>query len=305
VESQWELAEWCRERRLLPQRDKHLSRILDMDPNHEKARRALGFSKSGDKWSTREGKMTARGYVRYGGKWLLPQAVELLEAEKKTEAAEGHWQQEIKRWRTWLDGSNAQAARDKFLTINDPYAVKPLALALNDERNPTVRLLYVESLAKIGTQQAIRVLSAWVMKEANEEVALTCLDHLKGHEDPVTYLVGRLGSSDNDEINRAAFALQRMEDPIAVRPLIDVLVTTHKRKVTIGGGSNAAFGGGGGGGLTMGSKTKIISRELQNRSVLEALVALADGPNFSFNVPAWRSWYSSQRRPTVLDARRD
>jgi hypothetical protein len=305
VEAQWELAEWCRQRQLLPQREKHLLRVLELSPDHEKARRALGYSKSDGKWTTQEEKMTAQGYVWHSGKWRLPQAVELIEAEKETKAAEGRWQQDIRRWRTWLDSGKASTAREQFLAIKDPYAVKPLALALHDEPNPQVRLLFVESLARIGTPQALRFLSLWAMQDANEEIRLTCLDHLKGHKDPVTYFVSRLGSKDNDEINRAAFALHQMEDPAAIRPLIDVLVTSHKHKVTIGGGrTNASFGSGGGG-LTMGSKTKIIVQEMQNPAVLEALVALADGPNFGFDIPAWKAWYSSQRRPTRLDARRD
>ena len=305
VEAQWELAEWCRQQQLLTQREKHLLRILELSPDHEKARRALGYSKSGGEWATREDKMTAQGFVRHSGKWRLPQAVDLIEAEKEAKAAEGRWQQDIRRWRSWLESGKTAMARKELLAIKDPHAVKSLALALHDEPNPEIRLLFVESLAGIGTPQAVRVLSLWALEDPDEEVGLTCLDYLKGHRDPVTYFVSRLGSSDNDEINRAAFALQQMEDRIAIRPLIDVLVTSHKRKVTIGGGTNAAFSNRGGGGLSMGSKTKIIKRELQNPAVLEALVALADGPNFGFDIPAWKSWYSSQRRPAQLDARRD
>jgi hypothetical protein len=304
VEAQWELAEWCRQRKLLPQREKHLLRVLELSPDHEKARRGLGYSKSGDKWTTREAKMTAQGFEWHSGKWRLPQEVELIEAEKETKAAEGRWQRDIRRWRSWLDSGKISTAREKFLAIKDPYAVKPLAQALRDEPNSKIRLLFVESLARIGTPQALRVLSLWAMKDPNEEVGLTCLDYLKGHKDPVTYFLSRLGSSNNDEINRAAFALEQMENPTAIRALIDVLVTTHKRKITVGGGQNASFGSGGGG-LTMGSKTKILVRDLQNPSVLGALVALADGPNFGYNIPAWKSWYSSQRRPARLDARRD
>ena len=306
VEAQWELAEWCRERQLLPQRERHLTRILELSPNHEKARRALGYTKSGDKWTKRKDEMTAQGYVWHSGKWRLPQAVQLINAEKETKTAEGRWQQEIRLWRKWLKGDKAATAQRKFLSIKDPHAVKSLALALNDEPRPQVRLLFVESLAGIGTPQAVRVLSLWAMKDPDEEVGLTCLDHLKGHKDPITYFVSRLGSSDNAEINRAAFALEQMEDPTAVRALMDVLVTSHKRKITVGGGrTNAAFGSDGSGGLSMGSKTKIIVREFENPAVLKALVALADGPNFGYNIPAWKSWYSSQRRPTRLDARRD
>lgn len=306
VDAQWELAEWCRERQLLSQREKHLLRIVELSPDHEKARRALGYSKSGDKWTTREEKMSARGFVWHSGKWRLPQAIEMLEAEKESKAAEGRWQQDIRRWRGWLASGKATMARQQFLAIKDPYAVKILALALNDEPNPKIRLLFVESLARIGTPQALRVLALWAMEDPSEDVGMTCLDYLKGHEDPVTYFVSRLGSSDNVQINRAAFALQQMEDRTAIRPLIDALVTSHKHKVTVGSGqTSASFGNNGSGGLSMGSKTKMVVENRQNPAVLKALVALADGPNLGFSIPAWKSWYSSQRRPAQLAGRRD
>ena len=43
IEGQWELAEWCREHTLLSQRKVHLERILELDPDHEQARRALKY----------------------------------------------------------------------------------------------------------------------------------------------------------------------------------------------------------------------------------------------------------------------
>ncbi len=44
VQGQWELAEWCRENRLIAQREKHLKRIIELDPDHQQARLALGYS---------------------------------------------------------------------------------------------------------------------------------------------------------------------------------------------------------------------------------------------------------------------
>ena len=45
VEGQWALAEWCREKKLPAQRDTHLKRIIELDPDHADARRALGYNK--------------------------------------------------------------------------------------------------------------------------------------------------------------------------------------------------------------------------------------------------------------------
>lgn len=306
VEDQWKLAEWCLQRQLLSQRDRHLERILKLDPEHEQARRALGYSQRHGEWKTREEEMLARGFVRHAGKWVLPQTVQLIEQSEKVKAAEGKWQQDVNRWRTWLNGDKARQAQKEILSVDDPSAVKALAQALNDEPSPSGRILYVKALANVGTTRAMQLLAAWALNEPNEEVRLTCLDYLKKHPGPVDFFAGKLQSTDNGEINRAGYALKHLEDPAAVPFLIDALVTAHKYKVTQGGGqTSAGFSNTGAGGLSMGSSTKIVTQQLQNRSVLEALVALASGPNFGYDVAAWKSWYASQQRSHPLDARRD
>ena len=306
VDDQWKLAEWCRQRQLLSQRDRHLERILELAPEHEQARRALGYSQRHGKWKTREQEMLDRGFVRHAGKWVLPQVVQLNEQAQKVKAAEGKWQQEINRWRTWLKSDKARLAQQKILTVEDPAAVKALAQALNDEPNPAGRVLFIKALAGVGTTRALQLLAVWALNEPNEEARLTCLDFLKKHPGPVDFFAGKLRSINNGEINRAAYALEHLENPSAVLSLIDALVTAHKFKITQGGGqTSAGFSNRGAGALSMGSSTKIVTRQIQNRSVLEALVALAGGPNFGYDVPAWKSWYASQQRSHPLGARRD
>ena len=82
--AQWELAQWCREHKLPKQREVHLRRVIELDPNHAEARHALGYSQLDGQWVTRDEVMTQRGYVKYKGKWMLPQEKELI--EKKHEA---------------------------------------------------------------------------------------------------------------------------------------------------------------------------------------------------------------------------
>ncbi|HEY1784639.1 MAG TPA: hypothetical protein VGG30_03790, partial [Pirellulales bacterium] len=64
-------------------------------------------------------------------------------------------------------------------------------------------------------------------------------------------------------------------------------------------------GGAGGGGFTFGqAPAQEIRRDQQNVEVLRALVNLAS-VNYEYDVPAWKRWYSSQKSPASLDARRD
>ena len=85
--AQWELAQWCREHKLSAEREVHLRRVIELDPDHVEARRALGYSKIDGQWTTQEEAMTKRGYVRYKGQWKTPQEVEI--AEEQAEARSG------------------------------------------------------------------------------------------------------------------------------------------------------------------------------------------------------------------------
>lgn len=312
VEAQWELAEWCRQQRLSQQRDRHLGRVVELDPDHAQARRALGYTQVEGKWAMQDELMIARGFQRYNGRWRTSQEIELLEKHRKTELAEKEWAQRLRRWRNWLGTDRDGNGRRNILAIDDPHAVAALARALQSDRFQVARILYVEALAKIGTPQAVKTLATRSLEDPIEEVRLTCLDYLEKqkHPDVVGYFVGKLGDKDNRVINLAAVGLRRMKDPSAIGPLIDALVTTHK--FTIGSGNPGSIsttfgtgpGGSGGSGLSMGGGPKIIVQPIPNQSVLDALVTIT-GANFDYDQRAWKYWYASQRRRVTLDARRD
>jgi hypothetical protein len=308
VEAQWELAMWCRDRTLNAERDRHLRRILELDPNHAEARRLLGFFSDDGEWKTREERMRADGYVLYGGRWMLPQAVRLLEQERKIKAAQGEWKQKISRWQSWLGGNRQELARENLQQVNDPFAVDALVEALKTERRPWVRLLFVEALARIGTARAEQALAYWALADSAEEVRMTCLDHLKKRHSPavVDYFVGKLRSADNVEVNRAAVALRQLGDSSAIGPLIEALVTTHKVKISSGnpGQISMSFGTGGTG-MSVGGGPVVVTQAMQNREVLDALVALS-GVNYGFDQARWRAWFAAQRRSeTAVNPRRD
>ena len=105
-------------------------------------------------------------------------------------------------------------------------------------------------------------------------------------------------------------ALGVLGDPTAVGPLIDSLITTHKFKIVTGnpGQTSTTFGNGpggswAGGGLSVGGGPKIISRQLSNDSVHDALVLLT-GVDFGFNVAQWKAWYATQHQRATISGRR-
>ena len=306
---QWKLAQWCREHRLTAQRETHLQRVVELDPNHADARRALGYSQVDGQWVTREEVMTRRGYQRYKGQWKLPQEIELLEKKRTQETAQQEWFQKLKRWRGWLGSDREQQALANIRAIDDPVAIKALALGLRDDSSANARLLYLEALAKIDTIEAARAMAIASISDPVEEVRLTCLDYLQTKKRPevVAYYVGKLKDKNNHVVNLAAVGLGRMKDPSATGPLIKALVTTHKYKIVKPGGDGAmstTFGSGGSG-MSMGGGPKYVRRQIPNQTVLDALVALT-GRNFNFDERAWQYWYTAQKKSAPsLDARRD
>ena len=307
--AQWELAQWCRNHNLKAQREPHLRRVVELDPNHADARRALGYSQVEGKWVTRDEAMIQRGYQRYKGQWNLPQEIEILKSKEELTAGQQEWFQKLKRWRGWLGGDRHDQACANIRSINDPVAGKALTLALRDESVPTSRLLYIEALAKIDNPDAAKALAITSIYDAVEEIRLTCLDRLETKKRPeiTSYYVGKLKDKDNRIVNLAALALGRMKDPSSIGPLIDALVTTHKFKIVKAGGDNAtsASFGSGGTGMSAGGGPKFIRQNIPNQTALDALVAVT-GQNFNFDKQAWKYWFAAQKKaPDTLDARRD
>lgn len=312
VDGQWALAEWCREKGLADQRRTHLERILEIAPDHPKARAALGYTRYGDEWLTREELLTRRGMVRHGGSWRYPQEMELLRQEQARDEAEAEWFKKLRRWRGWLGTERDLDARKEILAIRDPYALPALAAALKDDERPAARTLYAEALGNLPTRAARMALARAAMEDPASDVRLTCLEQLRSQPDPavVAYFVGQLKSQENRTVHRAAIGLSALQDPGTVPALIDALVTTHQRTLGGGGGSiSPSFGIGPGGapgpgGLAVGGRRKVIKFDVANQPVLDALV-LITGQNFGFNEPAWRAWYSESQTPEDVDLRRD
>ncbi len=311
VQGQWELAEWCRENHLVAQREKHLKRIIELDPDHQQARLALGYERHGDTWTTQEELMTKQGYRRYKGRWRLPQEIEIMEKERQKELAEKEWMQKIGAWRNWLGTARDQQARDKLMAIKDDAAIKGLAEALKNDSRDEARQVFIDALAHVGTTPALMALTAWTMQEHVQDLCLSCLEHLRKAKchDAVVFFANKLRSKDNTQVNRAGMALGVLGDPTAVGPLIDSLITTHKFKIVTSnpGQMSTTFGNGPGasgpGGLSVGGGPKIISRQLSNDSVHDALVLLT-GVDFGFNVAQWKAWYATQHQRATISGRR-
>ena len=157
-----------------------------------------------------------------------------------------------------------------------------------------VRLLYIEVLAHINTDEARGPLAMCAMDDPVEEVRLSSLDELVKQKNGAVkdYFVRRMRNkhATNADINHAAVALGRIKDPSTIDTLIESLVTVHDeivRPAANPGQMTTGFSkNGGGGGISMNQKPVKIRRHLQNPDVLDALVAIT-GQNFGYDQRAW------------------
>jgi len=310
ADGQWSLAEWCKEHKLTAERQVHMERIIQLEPGHLKARQALGYSFVEGQWKTRDEIHRERGLEKdAAGKWRPPQQIKDLAAQAEQKKAEQEWIAKVRRWRGWLNGDKAPEALPLFAAIDDPNAVPALINYMKNEKDAAVRRLYVETMARLGTNDVAHALGNYAMDDDDDEVRAASLDYLAKAEHPgaVDFFIKRLLHKDNVMVNRAGVALGKMKDPRAIRPLIDALVTRHKYQVTQGNGNNmnSTFGGAGGGNFGFGGGgPQIIEQDKQNPEVFAALTSLT-GANFDYNEQAWRAWLTSQKKTQNVDARRD
>ena len=321
VEHHWAIAEWCRLKQLPQHRENHLLRILELDTNHGKSRRALGYRFVRGNWVTEEEFRDGEGYDRHDGRWRTKQERQLAEEKRQHREAERKWHTQLSKWREELVESKSQQIAEQIRSVRDPVAVPALANLLFKERFRPIKLLYIDALSEIKTAQSRQVLVYISLNDPDEEIfheSLIRLVRLK-HPEVTDAYVDALESSNNAQIARAGIALRKSGDSRAIAPLIDALVTTHT--TTFGKpGSNDAITtsfssqvdgagkaiGNPSSGLSTGSKIHVVHRELTNQEVLHALVTLSGGTTFGFNEEAWRRWYAIEAgRINNVNPRRD
>jgi len=313
VEAHWKLVEWCRERKLPSRAQRHLERILELDPNHEAARTALGFRRRNGQWMQREDVMASRGMVLYEGRYVTPQHVELLERQKETRIATSGWAVTLDRLRRALVGRREDRAREalgEVEKINDPLAAEAVVAMMRREQDPQLKRLWIATAARLDHQLAVNALVESSLTDPDAEIRQECLERLIESRRPglVAPYIRALRDRDNEIINRAGGALGQIGDRTAIPALIEALVTKHRVKVSEGNPDQHAYSFSPGGGNAFsfgGSGPKFVTVDVNNPVVLDALVRLSGGVSFDYDQEQWRRWLAAQAKLQVVDVRRD
>lgn len=77
-QSVWDLAKWARDNNLPRQARQMMQKVIELNPNHEFARRELGFTIFQGQWLTYDEMMMAKGFMKFRNKWLTPSERELM-----------------------------------------------------------------------------------------------------------------------------------------------------------------------------------------------------------------------------------
>lgn len=332
VESQWGLAEWCRENSLKEQREVHLRRVVELNPEHVAAHRGLGHTQHEGRWASREEIMTSRGYVKHKGKFLLPQELELLKQEERETEAEKAWYKKIKMWHGWMTsdrGERQSEGLSKLKAIDDPRAVPALYHDFSGEPNEMHRLLYVGILTHIQDEKAVGPLVFQSLKDDSGSVRDASIQGISRKDWPkaVPMYAKALKNDLNVIVNRAGAALGEIGDDLVVPRLIDALVTRHRYRMRVP--DQQPFGVTPTGqmvpngtvpippdigvmlltgqlpqgvqinqvqppGQELRTKEAVVTKEEPNPSVLAALTRLT-GQDFGYQKNIWKAWFNSQK----------
>lgn len=230
LEGHLQLAEWCRGRGLTKERDIHLQRVLDFDPQHEPTRKALGYVRHNGEWVTLDDLMASQGYVNYHGKYVFPQEVELAEHLEHLKSAHKDWHQKIAKWQRELTGPRPEAARSALLEIRDPRAVPGLILCFQNAPSIDQRKLLVQILAQIPSQESTAGLVQQSLLDSKTEIREQALSSIlkEAVPDAIAWFVRALKHPSHTVVGRAAKSIQLLEGRQAVPDLIQALTTTHR-----------------------------------------------------------------------------
>ncbi len=154
VAGQLELAQWCARKGLHDQQRAHLTKVLELNPNHVEARRELGFRWVDGVWLSAEERMASA-----------------IRAEQADESL-AVWSQKLTKLRDTLERRNQrqrEIAMERLMEIKDPLAIPALEAVFGAYSEPA-SLALVEVLAGIEGADAAVALSRQAVFSPSEIV---------------------------------------------------------------------------------------------------------------------------------------
>jgi hypothetical protein len=290
------LADWCAENKLAEQERAHLTRMIDLAPDHAAARQRLGF-------------------VREGRQWISRQEIAREEArEKAGKAALAKWQPIIDQLRAGLEHRSQQKrefAAKKMLEIRDLEAIPAIEQvfrgAADDVLEPAI-----ETLAGMSDPEAALALARLAVYWPSPIGRELAAKKLAGR-DLDTYVPQLLASMFSPVISqfvatnlpngrigyRHAF-LREGDDERQV-----MLLDTEYRRIARAGGSARATAAQAFADAALTARQRELAAAAQNRFTsamnerLTWVLATATGVNLPAQPEAWWSWWNERNEVFV------
>lgn len=338
VQGHLEMSDWCQKNKLRVQKVKHLRKIVELDPDHEHARRLLGYTRhlTSGQWVLRDEYYQSIGYVRDGASMRLPASRQVESESQKHRDALNEWKGKIPRYITLLKNQRRFAeAKQSLESIEDVKAIPVLMdqfQRLSKKKNVSdfdreVKSLLVSIIAKFDILSAKLFLVDRALNEPDDLLRDDAFQVLRKKHARWTaeYLIGRLkrippetkemipdreAIALRDFIGRAAEMLEKLEVDVseAVLPLINLI---YVKRVLLplaipqkGGLGGASFGKDGSMSMNQGSKKpqpRPVTIQIEPARVV--LIGLTE-QRFDYDKKAWLDWFLSQTLPTQIDLRR-
>ncbi len=143
ADAQWSLALWCEKNGLKAEADAHVTAVVRLDPSREAAWKRLGCRK-------------------FEGRWLTPEQIEEVKAERASQArADRLWSPRLAKWKDQLgDERKRQEAEQALAGVDDPRAVPSVWRVFVQEKGAD-HLRAARLLSQIDGPAASRAL-AWL-----------------------------------------------------------------------------------------------------------------------------------------------
>ena len=249
AEEEYQLAVWCDEHNYKDLATYHFETAIQLDPKYGPAHEKLGHSFNDGRWLDADEQREAMGMIKHHGRWIMAEERDRIEEQEAQAAENQSWVRRIKIYRDVYVANQDTRAKDaerRLLAIREAVAVGPVARILGTDPNPAVRHLGARVLGVISGPEASSALVSRLLAETDGNVRdglIVELARRDAHE-TAPRLVQALRSKQVMIINRAAWALGRLNVVTAVPQLIPALTSTEYRTEMI-----PVAGGNGGGGI--------------------------------------------------------
>jgi hypothetical protein len=169
--------------------------VVEVDPEHEAAHRALDHVRHQGKWVTRAAYMESLGFVRHKGRWVTEEEAAKVAGQVEARRLASHARSLIRRAASMVTGEQRAAARGELAALGTEVVIKPLIATL-DASDSYSRVFAARRLALRGDARAVRPLVRTAVRDRYNTVRLAALHSLQGlaHPDTVVPLASHLYS---------------------------------------------------------------------------------------------------------------